>query len=117
VCVAAKKLRQWMMMCFAVWLPNPQLQSGEITDNMRAWYKKALQQFFPVHSCTAKAVSGFCRSWWSARTSVLGGASMEVEGAGLLAEACHMLCQDCWAFCIAGFYRLNGQRGSSSGSP
>jgi hypothetical protein len=41
---------------------------------------------------------------------------MEVEGAGLLAEACHMLCQDCWAFRIARFRRLSGQPRSSSGS-
>ncbi len=36
---------------------------------------------------------------------------MEVEGAGLLAEACHMLCQDCWAFRIARFCKLNRTSG------
>ncbi len=88
----AEKLWQWMMMGFAVWWLNPLLRSGEKTDGTRAWYKKAFKLSFPVCSCTAKAVLGFCRSWCSARTLVLGGASMEVEGAGLLAKACHMLC-------------------------
>jgi hypothetical protein len=41
---------------------------------------------------------------------------MVVEGAGHLAEACHMLCQDCWAFRIARFYQLNTEQGSSSRS-
>jgi hypothetical protein len=36
---------------------------------------------------------------------------MEVEVVGLLAEAYHMLCQDCWAFCITRFRRLNRQQG------
>jgi hypothetical protein len=31
---------------------------------------------------------------------------MDVEGAGLLAEACHMLCQDCWAFASLTFVGL-----------
>jgi hypothetical protein len=81
---------------------------------MRAWYKKAMKPLFLVCSCTAKAVFGFCRCWWSARTSVLGGASMKVEGAGLFAEACHMLCQDCWTLCIVRFRRLSKQQRSSS---
>ncbi len=42
-------------------------------------------------------------SLWTARTSLLGGASIKVNDAGLLANACHMLCIDCWAFCIACF--------------
>jgi hypothetical protein len=81
---------------------------------MRAWYKKAFKPFVLVCSCTAKAVLGFRKSWWSARTSVLRGASMEVEGAGLLAEDCHKLCQGCWAFCIARFCRLDRRLGLSS---
>ncbi len=105
-----------MMMCFAVWWPSPQLHSGNRTDGTRAWYKKALKPFFLVHMCIVKAISGLCISSFSAKTSVLGGASMDVKRAGFLAEACHMLWQDCWAFCIACFRRLNGRRGSSFGS-
>jgi hypothetical protein len=33
---------------------------------------------------------------------------MEDEGAGLLAEACPMLYQNCQGFCIARFCRLRG---------
>jgi hypothetical protein len=40
---------------------------------------------------------------------------MEVEGAGLLAEACHILCQNCWAFHIARFHSFNGCLESSFG--
>jgi hypothetical protein len=71
------------MMCLAVWCPNPQLHSGDNTEGTHAGYKKAFKLILPVCSRTAKAVFSFRRSWWSARTSVLGGASMEVEGAGL----------------------------------
>ncbi len=81
-------------MCLAVWWPNPQLQYGGNIESISAWKRKTLKPFLQVHSCTAKKVSGFCRSWWSARTSLPVGASMEVKGAGLLADACHLLCLD-----------------------
>jgi hypothetical protein len=41
---------------------------------------------------------------------------MEVGEAGLGADACQLLCQDCWAFRFARVCRLRGRRGSSSGS-
>ncbi len=71
-----------MRMCLAVWLPLPQLQRGEGTVVTRAWYRKALKPFFPVRSCTASDDSGFRRCWCRAKTSVPGGASMDVELAG-----------------------------------
>ncbi len=37
-----------MLMCFAVWWPNQQLQSDEMTDGTHAWYKKALKLFFSL---------------------------------------------------------------------
>ncbi len=75
-------------MCFAVWRPSTQLHSGEGTDGTRACYKRALKPFFSVFSCTAKAVSGYRRSWCTARTSVLGGASMDEQGFSLRLATC-----------------------------
>jgi hypothetical protein len=63
VCIAAEKLQQWMMMCYAVWLPNLLLHSSLMTDCTRAWNKKALKLFFSVCNCTAKAISRFRSRW------------------------------------------------------
>jgi hypothetical protein len=46
-----------------------------------------LKPFLLAFSCNAKAIISFCKSWWSARTSLLGKALMEVEGAGLIVDA------------------------------
>ncbi len=78
-------------------------------DGTRAWYTKALKIFFTVCSCTTKAVSGNCRCWWSAGTSV-SGASIEVDGAGLLADACHMLLQDAELYALLAIVGLTDGR-------
>jgi hypothetical protein len=74
-----------MTICVAVRRLNPQQQSGEMIKGIPAWYSIALKLFFPICCCIAEAIFGFLRCLWRARTSVHGGASMEVEEAGLMA--------------------------------
>jgi hypothetical protein len=80
---------------FGCLVSNPQLQSRDNTEGTWAWWRIALRPFSQVRSCTAKAVSGFHRHWWSARTLVLGRASVEVVGAAkwFLALYCIYLSQ------------------------